>query len=245
MTNDRLKNEIEHGKLLRESGAGEIWNWESPAGKLRWRRRVKMLTSHLKPDMKVLELGCGTGYFTKEAAQSGAAITAIDISPDLLDQAKSEISLPNVDFLIENAYQMNFDDNTFDAVIGSSVLHHLKIDSALKEIFRVLRPGGTIHFTEPNMLNPQIALQKNISLLKKMMGDSPDETAFFAQSLKKKMLEHGFSDIEIKPFDFLHPAIPKFLLPIMCPLCSMLEKIPLLSKIAGSLFIYAVHPNED
>ncbi len=245
MTDDRLEHEIVHGKLLSEAGAGEIWNWESPAGRLRWQRRVIMLTSHLKPDMKVLELGCGTGYFTKEAAQSGAEITAIDISPDLLEQAKSEISLPNVKFLIENAYQMNFDDNTFDAVIGSSVLHHLKIESALKEIFRVLRPGGTIHFTEPNMLNPQIALQKNIPFLKKMMGDSPDETAFFARSLKKKMLKHGFSNIEIKPFDFLHPAIPKFLLPVMCPFCSALEKIPLLSSIAGSLFIYAVHPAED
>lgn len=239
MRNNRLKNEIEHGKLLSEAGAGEVWNWESPAGRLRWQRRVIMLTSHLKPGMKVLELGCGTGYFTKEAARSGAEITAIDISPELLEQAKDEISLPNVKFIVENAYEMNFDDNTFDAVIGSSVLHHLEIDNALKEIFRVLRPGGTVHFTEPNMLNPQIALQKNIPFLKKMLGDSPDETAFFSWSLKKKMQNQGFSTVEIKPFDFLHPAIPGFLLPVMCPFCSALEKIPLLSSIAGSLFIYA------
>ena len=61
MTDDRLEHEIVHGKLLSEAGAGEIWNWESPAGRLRWQRRVIMLTSHLKPDMKVLELGCGKG----------------------------------------------------------------------------------------------------------------------------------------------------------------------------------------
>jgi ubiquinone/menaquinone biosynthesis C-methylase UbiE len=242
MTDDRLKNEIEHGKLLSESGAGEVWNWESPAGKLRWQRRVKMLTSHLQPDMKVLELGCGTGYFTKEAAKSGAKITAIDISAELLEEAKQEVTSDNVEFKVENAYKMTFEDNSFDAVIGSSVLHHLEIDNALKEIFRVLRPGGTIHFTEPNMLNPQIAIQKNIPYIKRKLGDSPDETAFFSWSLKKKMQNHGFTQIKIKPFDFLHPSIPKLMLPIMRPFCSALEKIPLLSSIAGSLYISAKRP---
>lgn len=239
MNSDRLKNEIEHGKLLSESGAGEIWNWESPAGRIRWRRRVEMLTSHLHPDMKVLELGCGTGYFTKEAARSGARITAIDISADLLEQARNEVPLENVEFLVENAYEMSFSDNSFYAVIGSSVLHHLEIDEALKEIFRVLRPGGTVRFTEPNMLNPQIAIQKNIPFIKKMLGDSPDETAFFSWSLKKKMLKHGFTAVKITPFDFLHPSIPGFMLPVMRPFCSALEKIPLLSSIAGSLYIRA------
>ena len=68
----RIHREIEHGRFLAEHGAGEIWNWESPAGKLRWTRRVKMLSNHLEPGMRVLELGCGTGYFTRELARSGA-----------------------------------------------------------------------------------------------------------------------------------------------------------------------------
>ncbi len=244
MSQDRLQNEIEHGKLLRESGAGKVWNWESPAGKVRWQRRVEMLTSHLKPDMKILELGCGTGYFTREAARSGAQITAIDISADLLEQAQNEVPLENVKFLVENAYEMSFSDNSFDTVIGSSVLHHLEIDNALKEIFRVLRPGGTVCFTEPNMLNPQIAIQKNIPFIKRMLGDSPDETAFFSWSLKKKMLNHGFTEVEIKPFDFLHPSIPAFMLPVMRQFCSVLEKIPLISSIAGSLYIRASSSNK-
>src|SRR5437867_12700733 len=92
----RIAKEIQHGRFLAQHGAGEIWNWESPAGKLRWARRVNMLSSHLKPGMAVLELGCGAGYFTKELARSGAEIVAIDVSPELLEIARSNCSVPNV-----------------------------------------------------------------------------------------------------------------------------------------------------
>src|SRR5213075_43871 len=81
----RIAKEIQHGRFLAQHGAGEIWNWESPAGKLRWARRVKMLSSHLQPGMTVLELGCGTGSFTRELARSGANVVAIDVSPELLE----------------------------------------------------------------------------------------------------------------------------------------------------------------
>ena len=67
----RIAKEIQHGRFLAAHGAGEIWNWESPAGKLRWTRRVKMLSSHLEHGMRVLEVGCGTGYFTRELARLG------------------------------------------------------------------------------------------------------------------------------------------------------------------------------
>ena len=239
-SDSRLANEIEHGKFLARHDAGEIWNWETPAGLLRWKRRVKMLTSHIRPGMNVLELGCGTGYFTKEIAKTGALLTAIDISPDLINIAKESMKdNENTVFLIQNAYNMDFDNNRFDSVVGSSVLHHLDVDKALRECFRVLKPGGSIYFTEPNMLNPQIALQKSIPYLKKKIGDSPDEKAFFKWSLKKKLETFGFSNILITPFDFLHPSIPKSFLPVFLPLAKFLESIPLVLNFAGSLSISA------
>ena len=88
---ERVAQEIRHGRFLAQRGPGEIWNWESPAGKLRWARRVKMLSSHLKPGMTVLELGCGAGYFTQELARSGADVVAIDVSPELLEIARSQL----------------------------------------------------------------------------------------------------------------------------------------------------------
>jgi len=235
----RIENEIKHGQHLKEKGAGEVWNWESPAGKIRWQRRVGMLTSHIQPQDRVLELGCGTGYFTKELIKTNAHIVAIDISDNLLNEAKSTIVAKNVEFLLENAYQMSFHDNIFDSVVGSSVLHHLDISSALNEIHKVLKPGGTIYFTEPNMMNPQIALQKNIPFIKKMAGDSPDETAFFRWNLRKKLVKYDFTQISIEPFDFLHPAIPGKAINIVKSFGAIMENTPILKEIAGSLYIKA------
>ena len=239
MTN-RIAKEIQHGRFLAEHGAGEIWNWESPAGKLRWARRVKMLSGHLKPEMTVLELGCGTGYFTRELARSGADIVAIDVSPELLEIARTNCSAPNVRYEIQNAYALTYSNATFDSVVGSSVLHHLEIEEAVREIYRVLKPGGTIHFTEPNMLNPQIAIQKNVPWIKRRLGDSPDETAFFRWSLRRLLEQTGYGDVQIDPFDFLHPKTPVPLIDPLNAFGSFLEKTPVVSEFAGSLYIRAV-----
>jgi ubiquinone/menaquinone biosynthesis C-methylase UbiE len=236
----RLAHEIEHGKYLVSSGAGEIWNWESPAGILRWKRRVDMISSTLRDGDKILELGCGTGYFTKELTKLNIQITAIDISPELIEEAQKEIQSENVSFQIQNAYQMDFRDNLFDAVVGSSVLHHLEIGKAVSEIFRVLKPGGFIAFTEPNMMNPQIALQKNIPWLKRKLGDSPDETAFIRWKIKKLLQNTGFKKITVVPFDFLHPAVPSRLIKTIATIGRIAENTPLFKEIAGSVLIKAV-----
>jgi len=176
----------------------------------------------------------------QEIIKKPVQLTAIDISAELIEAAKKNILNPTVEFVIENAYQMTFADQTFNAVIGSSVLHHLDVDSAIKEIYRVLKPGGYIAFTEPNMMNPQIALQKTIPALKKAPGDSPDESAFFIWSIRKKLKKIGFTGIDIIPFDFLHPRIPKRLIKTILSFTDFAETIPLLRQISGSLFIKAI-----
>jgi SAM-dependent methyltransferase len=237
---ERIAKEIQHGRFLAEHGAGEIWNWESPAGKLRWARRVKMLSRHLGPGVSVLELGCGTGYFTRELARSGAHVVAIDLSPELLEIAKANCSAPNVRYEIQNAYELSYPDAVFDSVVGSSVLHHLEIEEALREIYRVLKPGGAIYFTEPNMLNPQIAIQKNVPWVKQKLGDSPDETAFFRWPLRRLLEQKGYRDVRIVPFDFLHPKTPVPLVARLDAVGRFLESMPVISEFAGSLYIRAI-----
>src|SRR6185295_12378485 len=74
---ERLEKEVEHGKFICKSWSGMLWYWETPAGRVRWKRRLKMLTAHITPQMEVLEIGCAVGYFTKEIAQLKPRVVAI------------------------------------------------------------------------------------------------------------------------------------------------------------------------
>jgi SAM-dependent methyltransferase len=237
---ERIAKEVQHGRLLVKHGMGEGWYWEGRVGRLRFSRRAKMLTGHLQSGMRVLELGCGSGHLTRELAHTGADIVATDLSPELLETAKANCSTPKVRYEIQNACALSYSDATFDSVVGSSVLHHLEIEPALREIYRVLKSGGTIYFAEPNMLNPQIAIQKNVPWVKRKLGDSPDETAFFRWPLRR-LLEHaGYRDVRIDPFDFLHPSTPAALIDELKNLGRFLERMPVISEFAGSLYIRGV-----
>jgi len=235
----RIENEIAHGKKLLHEGAESVWNWNSPAGRKRAERRANYFVTYAKakPGDKILEIGCGTGLFTKkfyEATKSD--ITAIDISEDLLNEARK--SVPSVNFQKGDAMQLGFENNFFDIVFGSSVLHHLEFEKSLKEIYRVLKPGGRIIFAEPNMLNPQIFIQKNIPVIKRWLGDSPDETAIVRWTFAKLMKKIGYNEIKITPYDFLHPLVPGFLIGFVNAMGKGIEKIPVLKEIAGSVIIY-------
>lgn len=243
-TIERSRKEIAHGKRLAAGRPESVWGWEGPAGRMRAARRVAMIASgaHLQPGMKVLEIGCGTGLFTESFAQTGVHLVAVDISSDLLDLARLR-RLPDDRVRFIEGRLEDLDLGTcFDAVIGSSILHHLDIEPALQRIHELLKPGGLISFTEPNMLNPQIMLQKNVPWVKRRVGDSPEETAFFRQPLERLLRQVGFVLISIVPFDWLHPSTPVRLIPLVSRIGQVLEELPLVREFAGSLFIRAHKP---
>jgi len=188
--------------------------------------------------LRVLEVGCGTGFFSEIFLQTGVELHAIDISPELLEKAV-ERCRNRADFRVCDIESLPFQDGYFDAVIGVRVLHHLDMEAAFKEIRRTLKKGGCLAFCEPNMLNPQIMIQKNVPVIKRWMGDTPDETAFFRWGLKRFLSRRGFEQIQIEPFDFLHPWIPDRAVGPAEKVSSVLERIPVVCEIAGSLRIFA------
>ncbi|MDO8574895.1 MAG: methyltransferase domain-containing protein [bacterium] len=236
--NQDKTQEVEHGKKIANS-ADFIWGWGTLVGQIRANRRADYLISlaDIKPGKKVLEVGCGTGIFTEKLATTGAEIFAIDISSDLLSKAENRIKSSKVTFKEADLEALPFEEGAFDCVVGVSVLHHVNIEKALREIKRVLKKPGIMVFSEPNMMNPQIALQKNIPWLKKLAGDTPDETAFFRWPIKKLLIREGLADAIVKPFDFLHPKTPLGIINIAEKFGLILEKIPLIRELAGSLLI--------
>ena len=239
---DRSQHEIDHGRLLAEEDTERIWGWKTPAGQLRAKRRAELIAlgAGLCPNVHALEIGCGTGMFTEMFARTGARITAIDISPRLLEKAAAR-NLPreNVRFL-EKRFEDCDVDGPFDAVIGSSVLHHLEIGQALPKILELLKNGGVFSFAEPNMLNPQVYIERKFRRFFPYV--SPDETAFVRWSFQKSLQQTGFRDIDITPFDWLHPSVPESLIPVVSMMGRLLEKAPLIRDFSGSLYIKAVKP---
>ena len=237
------QKEIEHDQKIKED-AEFFWGWATPAGKLRAERRSNMIISRVKSRgfSRVLEIGSGTGIFTESFCKAGLDVYGVDISFDLLKELKIKHSRKNIlNLSVADVEAMPYCDSSFDAVVGVCVLHHFDIVPALKEIGRVLKKGGIFLFSEPNMMNPQLALQKNIGLIKRLsiLGETEDETAFFRWSLANNLKKVGFTDISIVPFDFLHPWTPPFMIPIVNMIGRIAEKIPLVKEIAGSLIIKA------
>ncbi len=103
------------------------------------------------PYERALELGCGTGFFLLNLMQGGVAKTGsvTDLSPGMVKVALRNaegLGLP-VDGRVADAERIPYDDNTFDLVVGHAVLHHIPdVEKSLREVIRVLKPGGRFVF---------------------------------------------------------------------------------------------------
>ncbi len=240
----RLQREIEHHRKI-AARAEEVWNWDSPAGRRRADRRAELFVEHgeLRPGRRALELGCGTGVFLERVAPCGAEIRGIDLSEDLLEKARARLArFPNVALDHGDAEKLPYPDLSFDTVYGSSVLHHLDLDAALRVSFRVLRPGGRLVFAEPNIFNPQVYVMFHFEWAKERFGVSPDEMAFSRFRARRALTSAGFTDARVLPFDFLHPSTREGWLDRVARLGRRLEQTPLVKEIAGSLLLIARKP---
>lgn len=118
------------------------------------------------PGMKVLDFGAGTCWTSRFLTQIGCAVTALDVSPTALELGKrlfAEMPVigtaPEPEFLVYDGYRIDLPDASMDRVLSFDAFHHVPNPAdVLKEMARVLRPGGIAAFSEPNhhhSLQPQ------------------------------------------------------------------------------------------
>ncbi|ETW23011.1 methyltransferase type 11 [Mycobacterium gastri 'Wayne'] len=115
------------------------------------------------PYDRALELGCGTGFFLLNLIQAGVARrgSVTDLSPGMVKVAvRNGQSLGlEIDGRVADAEGIPYDDNTFDLVVGHAVLHHIPdVELSLREVIRVLKPGGRFVFAgEPTTVGNEYA----------------------------------------------------------------------------------------
>jgi ubiquinone/menaquinone biosynthesis C-methylase UbiE len=131
------------------SFTAEKWSYEEKR-KFRYDLQDYMSESFRFADWRgkeVLEVGCGSGVDALEFARNGAIVTATDMTDNSvkLTRALAEEAGLHVKVVQTSALELPFPDNSFDCVYSFGVLHHIPdVDTALMEIHRVLRPGGTV-----------------------------------------------------------------------------------------------------
>jgi SAM-dependent methyltransferase len=236
---ERYAEERRQGEKLLAGGCADVaWGWSGPAGAIRAERRAEFLIQQagLKPGVTCLELGCGTGEFTTRLLRSGCALSAVELSEATAAVCRQRVA-GKAEIIVGNIETgEGLQGRTFAAIVGISVLHHVNMELCLKHTLTLLKPGGRFAFSEPNMSNPQVWLERHVGFLRRWRHATLHETAFRACALRRLFESAGLEVSVCEPFDFLHPSTPRWCIGAVKLLERMLEATPL-RVLAGSVRI--------
>ena len=152
-------------------------NYDDLAGRMTMEAVAPLLEAvNARPEMRLLDVCCGPGYLTAEAAERGLSAVGIDITPAMVDLARARV--PGPEFRVGDAEGLDFADGSFDAVACAfGLLHLAEPERAIAEAFRVLRPGGAYAFT---------------------VWDGPERGEFF-NTLMQAVLAHADKSVSLPP----------------------------------------------
>ena len=158
---------------------------------------------------KVLEIGFGTGLNLPHYPQNIQKLTTIDANSGMnkLAQKRIQVSKIRVDSRILNGENLPMPDNSFDSVVSTWTLCSIaRVDQALEEIYRVLKPGGKFFFIEHGLSNePKVQVWQNrLTPLQKIIGDG----CHLNRNIKQ-IVEKQFNNITLEEFDA--PNLPKII----------------------------------
>ncbi len=154
---------------------------------------------------RVLDFGCGHGMAAVVLARRGGKVTAFDLSAGYLDEARrrAQANQVAVRFVQADGERLPFADASFDRIWGNAILHHLDLDRAARELFRVLHPEGVAVFAEPWGENPLLTWARR-RLPYPGKERTPDEQPLRHHHLR--LLRRVFPHVEMRGFQLLSMA---------------------------------------
>jgi len=120
--------------------------------------------------LRILEIGCGDGFFSVWCANQGAEVNGVDKRRTALGNARELASVHGVEHLVsfskENVEELPFDSESFDIVSSQSVLQYTNRTQVIEECLRVLKPGGKLMLAENLPFNPGINVVRAVKRLR-------------------------------------------------------------------------------
>lgn len=147
--------------------------------------------------LDALEIGCGTGAFSRRLAARSERVTAIDLSPHMIRIARARSSdFANIDFRVADFLACPMPAASFDCIATIATLHHLPMAEALAKIKRALKPGGVLLVLD--LFQPEglmdvmtsalaVPVSVGLNLIKKRRLRAP-------RAVRKAWAEHGRND---------------------------------------------------
>jgi ubiquinone/menaquinone biosynthesis C-methylase UbiE len=190
-----------------------------------------ILTRHVGPGDSWVDLGCGSGVLCRELLALGASVVAVDGSPRMLSHAQEQMGAEyagRVSWIQSDVQSIDVLKNgAFDGVLCSSVLEYLdRPDALLKEVARILSPGGVLVISLPPTLSAVRVIEKGIRAFMSMFGKdkftylSVSRLEISPRAIDRLLQEAGFSVIRSTRFD---PVLPRALLRLVRPTLLVVE----------------------
>ena len=162
-----------------------------------YQKKLEVTREYFKPDMEVLEIGCGTGSTAIAHAPYVKHIRAIDFSLQMIEIARGKAAAQNVENVTFEQAAIdapNLSDLSFDAVLGLSILHLLENkEEAIAKVYKILKPGG-IFVTSTVCIEDtmQKFLVEFILPIGRFFGLMPLVKSFSKQELANSLTDAGF-----------------------------------------------------
>ncbi len=160
-----------------------------------YQKKLQVTQQYLKPDMEVLEFGCGTGSTAIIHTPYVQHIRAIDISSKMIEIAKGKAeakNITNITFEQLTIEELNVPNETFDVVLGLSILHLLENkEEVIAKVHNLLKPEG-IFATSTACLGDEMKWFKIIAAVGKFLGLMPLVQVFTTKELLESLTNSGF-----------------------------------------------------
>mgnify|MGYP000132329826 CR=1 FL=1 len=173
----------------------ERYSRQPIADEAAYQKKLQVTREVFKPDMTVLEFGCGTGSTALVHAPYVKQIHAIDFSANMIAIARrkaSEAGINNVTFE-QNSIEALAPEQAYDAVLGLSVLHLLNDKEAvIQKVWQLLKPGGVFISSTACLGDSAFKYFKYIEPLARRLGLMPRVQVFDREELQQCLIDAGF-----------------------------------------------------